>query len=78
MARQDFLTDEEVEAEIERLQRSPYVELAKKDERIRYRRRQYMYCLRNYEKKGKLLAMDGVTLESLNRLGAQTEAEENE
>ena len=33
--------------------------------RIRDRRRQYMYCLRQYEKKGEELAAAGVTVESL-------------
>lgn len=39
----DFLTDQGVEVEIERLRESPYVKLAKKEEALRYRRRQYMY-----------------------------------
>ena len=67
MAR-DFLTDEAVEEEIARLQASPLVKLAKKEERIRYARRQYMYCLRQYEKKGRQLEADGVTMESLEAL----------
>ena len=70
MAR-DFLTDEAVEEEIARLQASPFVKLAKKEERIRYARRQYMYQLRQYEKKGKQLADDGVTLESLSALAGE-------
>ena len=41
------LTDEQVELEIDRLQASPLVKLAKKEERIRYKRRQLLYCLRN-------------------------------
>lgn len=61
----DYITDAQVEAEIERLLESPYVKLAKKEEAIRYRRRQYMYTLRTYEKKGKALAEQGVTMESL-------------
>lgn len=61
----DFLTDKEVEQEIERLKKSEYVKLAKKEERIRLRRRQYMYCLRGYEKKGRELAAAGITLELL-------------
>ena len=65
MAR-DFLTDEQVEREIERLRESPYVKLAKTEERIRLRRRQYMYTLRTYEKKGKELAEAGITIELLN------------
>lgn len=68
-----FLTDEAVEAEIERLQASPLVALARKEERIRNRRRQYMYQLRAYEKKGKQLEADGITMEYLDDLGFQTE-----
>lgn len=61
----DFLTDEEVELEIERLQASPMVALARKEQRIRYRRRQMLYNLRNLEKKGKELAKAGITMEIL-------------
>lgn len=64
----DFITDEQVDAEIARLTASPYVKLAKKEEAIRYRRRQYMYSLRVYEKRGKQLAAEGVTMESLTAL----------
>lgn len=65
MASERFLTDEQVEAEILRLKASPYVKLAKKEEAIRNRRRQYMYCLRMYEKKGKALEAQGVTMSTL-------------
>ena len=61
----DFLTDAEVEIEIDRLLRSEDVQLAKKEIRIKYKRRQYMYQLRNMEKRGKQLASDGVTLENM-------------
>ncbi len=64
----DHLTDEQVELEIERLKQSPYVKLAKKEEQIRYRRRQYLYTLRGYEKKGKELAKTGITIEMLEAL----------
>lgn len=67
MARK-VLTDEEVELEIAELQSSPYVKLARKEQRIRYRRRQFLYGLRDLEKKGKALAEAGVTLESLDEL----------
>lgn len=60
-----FLTDEQVEEEILRLKQSPHVKLAKKEEAIRYKRRQYMYALRVYEKKGRALEAEGVTIESL-------------
>jgi hypothetical protein len=64
----DFLTDEQVEKEIEKLVNSPLVKLARKEERIRYRRRQYLYSLRNYEKKGRELQNAGITMEILNGL----------
>ena len=64
----EFLTDEQVEDEIARLQASPLVRLARKEERLRYRRRQLMYQLRQYEKKGRQLAADGVTYESLDAM----------
>lgn len=66
----EFLTDEAVEEEIARLQASPLVKLAKKEERIRYARRQYMYTLRMYEKRGRQLEAEGVTMESLESLRA--------
>lgn len=65
MANEKFLTDEQVEAEILRLKASPHVKLAKKEEAIRNRRRQYMWTLRCYEKKGKALEAQGISLESL-------------
>lgn len=61
-------TDEEVEREIERLQKSPAVKLAKKEESIRNRRRQYMYQLRMYEKKGLDLMAAGVSFETLAKI----------
>lgn len=63
-----FLTDEQVETEIERLTNSAYVKLAKKHEYVRNRRRQYLYCLRSYEKKGKELAELGITMEALESI----------
>ena len=75
MAREQFLTDEAVEEEIARLQASPYVRLAKKEEAIRNRRGQYMYCLRVYEKKGRQLSDEGVTMESLAELASECEDE---
>ena len=59
------LNDAEVEQEIARLKASPMVALGKVEERIRNKRRQYMYCLRQLEKRGMELAAIGVTVESL-------------
>lgn len=64
----DFLTDQGVEVEIERLRESHYVKLAKKEEALRYRRRQYMYQLRAYEKKGRKLEAQGYTLDNLEEM----------
>lgn len=63
-----YLSDEQVEAEIEKLKKSDFVKLAKKEEQIRYRRRQYLYGLRQYEKKGKELAKAGITIEMLESI----------
>lgn len=65
MKAKEFLTDEQVELEIIRLRNSDLVKLAKKEEQIRYRRRQYMYSLRTYERRGRELAASGLTLEML-------------
>lgn len=63
----DFMTDEQVEMEISRLLCSDAVQLAKKEIRIKYKRRQYMYQLRNMEKRGKQLKADGITMENIER-----------
>ena len=63
--RKDFLTDQEVELEIERLLDSDEVKLAKKEQRILYKRRQYMYQLRNLEKRGKQLSKKGITIDNI-------------
>lgn len=64
----EILTDEEVEREIERLQEDDDVKLAKKEQRIRYKRRQYLYQLRNYAKKGRELREAGITMEMLESI----------
>ena len=64
----NWLSDEQVEKEIKELQQSPLVKLAKKEQQIRYRRRQYLYTLRQYEKKGKELADAGITIEILEQM----------
>ena len=66
----EIMTDEMVEEEILRLQSSPLVKLARREEAIRNRRRQYMYQLRMYEKKGKQLEAQGITMEELEEIGA--------
>lgn len=72
MAR-ECLSDEQVEQEIARLQKSPYVKLAEKERRVRNRRRMYLYSLRQMEKKGKELERSGVTPEVLDNMGYEVE-----
>lgn len=71
----NWLTDEAVEAEIARLQQSDYVKLARKELRLKYKRRQFLYNLRNLDKRGKELAESGLTLENIEeQLTAMDEA----
>lgn len=70
------LTDEQVEVEIERLNKSEAVALARHEQRLRYRRRQYLYQLRDYEKKGKALMDAGITREMLDAQYNTCEEEE--
>lgn len=65
MAKDLGLTDEQVEMEIERLLNSEDVKLAKKEQQIKFRRRQYLYSLRSMEKRGKQLIKQGITLENI-------------
>ena len=76
MAKKDVLTDEEVELEIARLQESPYVKLAKRDYYVKNRRRKYYWDLTYLEKKGKKLAEEGVTMDTLNKLESDCEEAE--
>ena len=62
------LTDEQVEKEIERLNASEAVALARHEQRLKYRRRQYLYQLRDYEKKGKALMEAGITRKMLDEM----------
>lgn len=76
MAREFGLTDEQVEQEIERLTKSPQVALARYEQRVRYRRRQYLYQLRDLEKKGRALEKAGINREVLNALAEMGDYDE--
>lgn len=67
MARKQW-TDEEVELEIHRLQQSEDVKLAKKEQAIKYRRRQQMWNLQFMEKRGKQLKEMGCTFENIEEV----------
>lgn len=68
MAR-EVLNDEQVEQEIRELQNSPFVKLATRYDRVKKRRRNYLYWLRQREKDGERLAVSGVTMELLSDPG---------
>ena len=71
MKEKDYgLTDEQVEAEIARLNASEAVALARREIRLKYRRRQRLYNLRDLEKKGKALMEAGITREILDSMYA--------
>lgn len=61
----ETLTDAEVEREIKELEQSELVKLARKNNRIRYMRRQRLYTLRNLQKQGERLQEEGITVEDL-------------
>lgn len=69
----EFLTDDQVELEIERLLQSPEVKLAKEEQRIKMRRRQYMYQLRWLEKRGRELETEGMTIEKLRAMDVEVD-----
>jgi hypothetical protein len=62
MAKTTFLTDEKVESEIARLTKTDAVKLARREQRVKYRRRQVLCSLRVLEKRGKQLMAQGVTM----------------
>ena len=72
----DFLTDAEVEREIARLCASENVKLARREQRLKYKRRQILYTLRNLEKRGKELRDAGICIDNIDAMIAIAEAEE--
>lgn len=60
-----FLQDDEVEEEIARLSESEAVSLARYERRAKYKRRQYLYQLRDLEKRGQRLLDAGITREMI-------------
>ena len=77
MAKSDFLTDEEVEREIARLNGSAAVKLAEKEIALKYQRRKRLYNLRCLEKRGLELARAGITPDNIEAMFAAAEREAN-
>ena len=76
MSRRTFITDEAVEKEIEELRESPYVALARRELRLKYKARQKLYALRNLEKRGKELAAIGITVDTIDEYLEDLEKDE--
>lgn len=77
MAR-EILTNEQIEAETERLSKSEYVRLARKYNLLKVeKQRKRLYALRNLEKRGKELAAMGITVENIEEI-MFSDAEESE
>lgn len=74
----NWLTDEAVELEIAKLQQSDFVKLARKEMRLKYKRRQLLYNLRNLDKRGKELAKSGITNDNIEAMIAMAEKESEE
>lgn len=71
----EFLTEEAVEKEIARLTQTDAVKLARREQRLKYKRRQTLYTLRSLEKRGKELEEAGITLDNIDEMMAVAEAE---
>ena len=65
MRNREPMTDEEVLDECQRLTRSDAVRLARKEQRLLYKARQYLYTLRNLEKRGLALMEKGITFDNV-------------
>jgi hypothetical protein len=61
-----FITDAEVEKEIEELKASPFVALARREQRLKNKYRQQLYQLRSLDKRGRELASIGITIDTID------------
>jgi hypothetical protein len=71
----NFLTDEAVEKEIARLTATDAVKLARRELRLKYKRRQTLYNLRALEKRGKELQEAGIDMDNIDEMMAAAEVE---
>lgn len=72
----EFLTDEAVEMEIARLAATDAVRLARRELRLKYKRRQTLYTLRALEKRGKELEEAGITIDNIDEMMAVAVAQD--
>lgn len=60
-----WIDESQVDREIERLTTDADVQLARAELRMKYRKRQYLYQLRNLKKRGEELRKAGITQDNL-------------
>lgn len=65
-----------VESEIARLTATEEVKLARREMRLKYKRRQQLYTLRALEKRGKELREAGITIENIDIMMKLAEQDE--
>lgn len=75
--KQTFLTDDQVEIEISRLTESEAVRLARQEQHLKYKHRQYLYTLRALEKRGLELMAKGVDEANMEQMLFGTTIEED-
>ena len=75
MKRKIITNDEDFEKELADLKASPYVALARREQRLKYLQRQKLYTLRSLCKRGQELAALGFTIENMDERLAELEAE---
>jgi hypothetical protein len=78
--RREFLTDEQVEKEIKKLSATEEVKIARRELRLKYKRRQQLYTLRALHKRGEELLEAGITVQNIDEMidAATEEGETNE
>lgn len=69
------MTDEAYKAEVERLKASEHVKLAQREINLRNKRKKYLYQLRWLEKHGRELSAKGYTMDNIEAMLEQVEAE---
>lgn len=74
--KREYISDEEVEKELNELRESPYVKLARRENYLKNKCRQQLYTLRCLEKRGRELASQGITIDTINEQIEQIEQEE--
>lgn len=78
MGKREFLTEDAVESEIARLTATDEVKLARRELRLKYKRRQQLYTLRNLEKRGRELMAAGISMENIDEMMEMAELDEKD